>query len=57
MSQLSLVDETAREGMTIEFLLECLSLGRYGEFRESLLTFAGFQMPQIKIVIMPKQHI
>lgn len=58
MSQLSLVDEMlGREFMTPEFILECLSLGRHGEFRESLLTFDGLQVLQIKTVIMPKQHI
>lgn len=31
--------------MTIEFLLEDLSLGRWKEFKESLPVFAVFQMP------------
>lgn len=53
MSQSFMVDETPRE-----FLLENLSLGREGEFRESLsMHLLSFKCLQLKTVHTPKPHL
>ena len=58
-SQSSAVDEAPGRGsVTIEFLLEDLSLGREGEFRESLsLYLLFFKCLQLNIINAPKYHI
>ena len=58
MSQSPLIDETPGRGLvTIEFLLEDLSLGRYEEFRENPslhLVFLTFL--QLKRINVPKRR-